>query len=378
MSRPLWLAVLLAAGTAGVVAVAAAPARAAASAAQVWPPFVLVTGLLLIGAAADADGLFTAAGGWLARLPGPPVLLFLAALAVVAAVTAVLNLDTAVVFVTPVILAAASSRGVDEAAFLYGSVAMCNSASLILPGSNLTNLLVIGHGRISGATYALRMAPASVAAVVVTTVVLTLLFRRSLRSAAFPSGAEAPRLILGPGLVATAGAVLLVLLTRTPALPVLVLGMAAALASHQLDRLDRQRLHLALDVRPLLLLFLVALALGTLARGWSGPAHLLAATAPWENTALAAVSSLLVNNLPAAVLFSAHAPAHAPALLVGLDVGPNLAVSGALSAILWLRIARAGGRRPSLRTYSLVGLAVAPLAMAAALLALRLFALGGL
>ena len=129
---------------------------------------------------------------------------------------------------------------------------------------------------------------------------------------------------------------------------------------------------------PLLLLFLVALALGTLARGWSGPAHLLAVTAPWESTALAAVSSLLVNNLPAAVLFSAHAPAHALALLVGLDVGPNLAVSGALSAILWLRIAHVSGRRPSLRIYSLVGLAVAPLAMAAAVMALHLFALGGL
>lgn len=118
--------------------------------------------------------------------------------------------------------------------------------------------------------------------------------------------------------------------------------------------------------------------LGTLARGWSGPARLIAGTAPWESTALAAISSLLVNNLPAAVLFSAHAPAHAPALLVGLDVGPNLAVTGALSALLWLRIARATGRRPSLRTYSVVVLAVAPLAMAAAIVALRLFALGGL
>jgi arsenical pump membrane protein len=283
-----------------------------------------------------------------------------------------------VVFVTPVLLAAAASRGVDEAAFLYGSVAMCNSASLILPGSNLTNLLVIGHGRISGATYALRMAPASVAAVMVTAVVLTALFQRSLRSAAFPSGAEAPRLILGPGLAASVGAGALVLFTRAPALPVLALGMAAALTSYLLGRLDRRRLHLALDVRPLLLLFLVALALGTLARGWSGPAHLLAVTAPWESTALAAVSSLLVNNLPAAVLFSAHAPAHALALLVGLDVGPNLAVSGALSAILWLRIAHVSGRRPSLRIYSLVGLAVAPLAMAAAVMALHLFALGGL
>lgn len=378
MSRRLWFAALLAVGAAGVVAVAAAPARAAASAAQVWPPFVLVMGLLLIGAAADADGLFSAAGGWLARLPGPPVLLFLAALAVVAAVTAVLNLDTAVVFVTPVLLAAAASRGVDEAAFLYGSVVMCNSASLILPGSNLTNLLVIGHGRVSGATYALRMAPASVAAVLVTAIVLTLLFQRSLRSAAFSSGVEATRLILGPGVVASLAAALLVLVTRAPALPVLALGIAAALTSYLLGRLDRRRLALALDVRPLLLLFLVALVLGTLARGWSGPAHVLAVAAPWESTALAAVASLLLNNLPAAVLFSAHAPAHAPALLVGLDVGPNLAVSGALSAILWLRIARSAGRRPSLRTYSLVGLAVAPLAMAAALVALRLFALGGL
>jgi arsenical pump membrane protein len=370
--------VLLIAGAAGIVAIVAAPARAAASASQVWPPFVLVSGLLLIGAAADADGLFEAAGGWLARLPGPPVLLFLAALAVVAAVTAVLNLDTAVVFVTPVLLAAAVSRGVDEAAFLYGSVAMCNSASLILPGSNLTNLLVIGHARVSGATYALHMAPASVAAVIVTALVLVLLFRRSLRGTALPSGAASPRLILGPGLVAGVGAGLLVLFTRTPALPVLALGIAAALTSHLLRRLDRRRLELALDVRPLVLLFFVALVLGTLARGWSGPAHLLAVAAPWETTAIAAVSSLIVNNLPAAVLFSAHAPAHAPALLVGLDVGPNLAVSGALSAILWLRFARSAGRRPSLRTYSLVGIAVAPLAMAAALVALRLFALGGL
>jgi len=380
MSRRRWLALLVVAVVAGIVATAAAPARAAAAAAQIWAPFVLVMGLLLIGAAADADGLFVAAGGRLARLPGRPVLLYVAALGLVAAVTAVLNLDTAVVFVTPVLLAAAASRGIDAAAFLYGSVAMCNSASLILPGANLTNLMVIGHGHVSGATYALRMAPASAAAVLVTGAVLTALFHRSLRAdaAVAGAGAGAPRLLLGPGVVATAGATLLVLLTRESALPVLVLGVAAVLVSRRLGRLGQRRLRAAVNVRPLLLLFLVALALGTLARSWSGPTHLLAGTAPWESAALAAVSAVLVNNLPAAALFSAHASADVRALLVGLDVGPNLAVTGALSALLWLRIARTAGQRPSPRTYSLVGLAVAPLSMAAAIVALRLFSLGRL
>jgi arsenical pump membrane protein len=378
MSRRRWLALLLAAGAAGAVAVLAAPARAASTAAQIWAPFVLVTGLLLIGAAADADGLFAAAGGRLARLPGRPIPLFLAALALVAGVTAVLNLDTAVVFVTPVLLAAAASRGVDEAPFLYGSVAMCNSASLILPGSNLTNLLVLGHGRVSGATYALRMAPASAAAVLVTGAVLVMFFRRSLRSHALVPDVDGPRIVVGPGVVATVGAATLVLFTSGPALPVLVLGIAAVLVSRHLGRLGQRRLRAALNVRPLLLLFLVALALGTLARSWSGPTRLLAGKAPWESAALAAISSVLVNNLPAAALFSAHASADARALLVGLDVGPNLAVTGALSALLWLRIARTAGQRPSVRTYSLVGLAVAPLAMAAAIVALRLFSLGRL
>ena len=87
---------------------------------------------------------------------------------------------------------------------------------------------------------------------------------------------------------------------------------------------------------------------------------------------------MLENYLPAAALFSAHASADARALLVGLDVGANLAVTGALSALLWLRIARSAGQRPSPRTYSLVGLAVAPPAMAAAIVALRVFSLGRL
>src|SRR5579884_683385 len=107
-----------------------------AAAEQAWPPFVLVAGLLLVGAVAAADGLFEAVGARLARLRVGGIGLLVALLALDACVTAVLNLDTAVVFLTPVLVHAARSRGLREAPFLYGSVLVANAASTLLPGSN--------------------------------------------------------------------------------------------------------------------------------------------------------------------------------------------------------------------------------------------------
>src|SRR5215475_2583933 len=146
-----------------------------ASADQAWPPFVLVAGLLLIGAVAADDGLFEAIGARLAgsRLGAQGLLVGL--LGLVAAVTAVLNLDTSVVFLTPVLVHAARHRGLDERPFLYGSVFMANAASLLLPGSNLTNLLIT-RGRADGFEFAREMLPAWIAACVLTMVVLALAF----------------------------------------------------------------------------------------------------------------------------------------------------------------------------------------------------------
>jgi arsenical pump membrane protein len=131
-----------------------------ASAGQAWPPFVLVAGLLLIGAVAAADGLFEAIGARLARTRLGARGLLVALLALVAAVTAVLNLDTSVVFLTPVLVHAARSRALDERPFLYGSVFMANAASLLLPGSNLTNLLVLRADPRGSGDFALAMLPA--------------------------------------------------------------------------------------------------------------------------------------------------------------------------------------------------------------------------
>jgi arsenical pump membrane protein len=118
-------------------------------------------------------------------------------------------------------------------------------------------------------------------------------------------------------------------------------------------------------------LFGVAVALGTLGRSWSAPATLLSHLDPWGTAAVAALAGVLVNNLPAASLLAAHRPPHPFSLLVGLNVGPNLFVTGSLAWLLWVRAARAAGGRPDLGRAVLLGVASAPLAIACAVGVLR-------
>jgi arsenical pump membrane protein len=127
-----------------------------------------------------------------------------------------------------------------------------------------------------------------------------------------------------------------------------------------------------LGVPVLVGLFGVAVALGTLGRAWSGPATLLSHLDLWGTAALAAVSSVLVNNLPAASLLSARTPGQPFALLIGLNLGPNLFVTGSLAWLLWLRTARAAGAKPSIAKASRIGAVAVPLSMAAALAVLAL------
>jgi arsenical pump membrane protein len=105
---------------------------------------------------------------------------------------------------------------------------------------------------------------------------------------------------------------------------------------------------------------------------WSGPSDLLAHLDPWATAAAAALASVLVNNLPAASLLAARVPEHPYALLVGLNLGPNLFVSGSLAWILWLRAARGAGARPSIARASRLGVVAVPLSIAAAVAALAL------
>jgi arsenical pump membrane protein len=366
---------------------------------QSWPPFVLIAGLLLIGLIANRDGLFAWGGARLQRLPGGVVALLAAALLLDAVVTAVLNLDTAVVFLTPVLVFAARRRRVAVEPFLYGCVFMANASSLFLPGSNLTNLLVLGagDGTASGASFAATMFPVAIAAAVVTAVGIGLTYRRDLAagsggvgdtgggaagdggraptvgrvSSAGRSGVAAPDppVVLGVGALATAAAVVLVLVLRQPALAVLGVGLLGTAVELARRRLDPGAVWRILGLPSLAAAFVLTVALGTLARHWDGPAELLAGSSGPETAGLAAISTVLVNNLPSAALYSAHAVEHSRMLLLGLNVGPNLAVTGALSALLWFRAAREVDARPSLLEFSRRGFPLALAGLAAGILA---------
>jgi arsenical pump membrane protein len=172
-----------------------------------------------------------------------------------------------------------------------------------------------------------------------------------------------PAFRAGVGVFAIVAATVLMLVLRNAALPVLAVGLGAAAL---------RRVRPRLDVRVLAGLFAVAVALGTLARLGSGPARLRAHLGGAGAAALGAGSSVVVNNLPASALLAAEPPPHPLPLLIGLNLGPNLAFTGSLSAYLWWRAAHSAGARPSLRLSSALELILVPLTIAAALAALAL------
>ena len=332
-----------------------------------WSPFVLVAGLLLIGHVASGEGLFRLVGATCARVPGGGVSLFLVTMVAVALVTAVLNLDTSVVFMTPVALYAARAKGTDDKAFLYGTIFMSNSASLLLLGSNLTNLLVFSRSPTLGSTFARYMVLPWIVAVIVTIAVVLAWRWRPLRQGVRTPERSATSFIFGPGVLAVGFAVLAMLFLKSPAIWVFVVGVVTEL--YELAVKKRTALRGALSVTnpwTLSLLFLVAVAVGWFARFSTLTMSLLRHASVGATIAISAIASIVINNLPAASLFAAHRVAHPYALLLGLDLGPNIIVTGALSSLLWIRIARRNDVRPSMVTFSVVGTMVAILAIVCA------------
>jgi arsenical pump membrane protein len=210
------------------------------------------------------------------------------------------------------------------------------------------------------------MAPAGVASVVVTAAVIALWHHRELRADAAPDDAvERPR--LGIGLAAIVAATVLVVVLPNAALPVLAVGLIAVGLRLRpwAKAITGARDVLGLPV--LVGLFGIAVALGTLGRVWSGPSTLLTHLGPWATAGVAAGSTVLVNNLPAASLLSARSLTQPFSLLVGLNIGPNLFVTGSLAWVLWWRSARTTDARPSAMAAARLGLISAPLAIVAAM-----------
>ncbi|HSO93444.1 MAG TPA: SLC13 family permease, partial [Candidatus Dormibacteraeota bacterium] len=249
---------LLCVGATGALASWSLARNAAGDAVRhTWPPFVLVTGLLLIGVVANADGLFTGAATWLGRVTRRQLPLYVAAMLLVAVVTVFLNLDTSVAFLTPVLVLVGRQRGLAEGRLLYGCVFMSNAASLLLPGSNLTNLLILQQEHVSGSVFLARMLAPWTVAVLVTAVVVAVAFRGKGGVTQTSQVASAAGGVRPLSVAAMCLAAVLILALPDAALPVLAIGIVATAARLLQRRIELRPIRESVDLISLTGIFLL-------------------------------------------------------------------------------------------------------------------------
>jgi arsenical pump membrane protein len=344
---------------------------------RVWPVLLFLVLIQVVADLCDDAGLFDVSAHVAARVAGGSRLaLFLLFTALATLSTWVLSIDTTAVLLAPIGLALAAELGLSALPFAFASIWLANSASLLLPVSNLTNLLAeerLGAGAMGFVreTWAPQLA---VLAVVVT--VLLLRHRRELRGS-YPVPRRLPTYdpvllwlaatvvaLIGPAIVAGVAAWLV------------ALGASVVLVTGFVVRRPRV-VHPARMVRLVpwsVLLFAITLfalvevlfehAAGPLetAFGTGGSAGDLAHLA-LVSTGLANV----VNNLPAYLVIEpfAHSADRLVTTLVAVNVGPMLLAWGSLANLLWLRACRSRGLQISMLRFGLEGLLVVPLAVAA-------------
>ncbi|GAC1378070.1 MAG: ArsB/NhaD family transporter [Pseudarthrobacter sp.] len=387
-------AVLLMAGAVAVVTGTLPLADLAALIDRVAPILLFVVAMTVVTELASEAGVFL----WTARRLrhwgsgySAVLWLFLAVFATLS--TIFLSLDTTAVLLTPVVVSVTRQAGLPPLPFALMTVWLANTASLLLPISNLTNLLAQHSlGGISPAGFAALMWAPSLAAILVPVVFVGIVFRRDLRKrySRIPVGRIRPDQENGGGpTLATAdrvllGATALVLALLLPALvsgaPVWIPAVAAAVVLGVVFALRRPRvLKVSLVPWSLLLfasgLFLVmetarhlgaSVLVGQLAGQGQGFLDLV------RLAATGAAGSNVLNNLPAYLLAEplAQTPQRMAALLIGVNAGPLITPWASLATLLWHdRLVRMNVLI-TWKGYALFGLIVAPLTVLAAVAAL--------
>ncbi|MDF1605379.1 SLC13 family permease [Nocardioides sp. YIM 152315] len=351
------------------------------------PVVLFLVTILVVADVCGRAGLFRAAAARVRDAgDGRPLPIFTGVFLLAAAVTAVLSLDATVVLLTPVVVAAAVGTGTSYRPGAHACLRMANSASLLLPVSNLTNLLAMPHLDLTFGGFALAMAPVLAVVLVVEYVGLRLLFRRELAETPEPDGVpERPPLPVTPLLVVVlmlagfgvgspfgvepfwvSGAAALVLTWWGRRRGLLVVGDAVN-AAHPAFALFV--LCLGVVVAAISTGFLGDWVADALPRG-TGFGALLAIAL------IATVLANLLTNLSATLLLL---PLLAPlgdtavlAALLGLNIGSGLSYTGSLANLLWRRGMVRLGHPPPLREFHRVSLAITPISLLSAVATLWL------
>lgn len=366
-----------------------AAAQAVAESADVC---MFLVGMMLLAEVAREEGIFD----WLAEAAvrhagGSASRLFVWIYCVGIVVTAILSNDATAVVLTPAVLAVTRRARVKALPHLIACAMVANAASFLLPISNPANLVVFGpHLPPLGRWLRFLLLP-SVASIGATFVCLRLLFRKTLAEGAdvavTTGGLQANgRLALG-GIVLTA-AVLLVcsgygVALGAPTLTAAVVALALV-ALRDRGAPGRTLRQIAWGILPLVAgLFVIVAALnraGMIELVEAGLRVLAADRHALGRAGAAAVTAAFsnaMNNLPVglaagtALRQTGHSGLLAHAVLIGVDLGPNLTVTGSLATILWLIALRREGEEVSAWRFFQVGIVAMPAALLLAIFALR-------
>ncbi|MFI8348002.1 arsenic transporter [Streptomyces sp. NPDC085596] len=383
-----WTEAVLAVPAAGVALLTGAISldHARDEVARLGPVVGFLAAVLVLAHFCDVEGLFRACGAWMARWSrGRPVRLLTAVFALASVITAVLSLDATIVLLTPVVFATAARSGVRPKPHVYACTHLSNTASLLLPVSNLTNLLAFAASGLSFTRFAALMALPWLAAIGVEYVVFRRFFARDLSAAAPTARDTGEEPSLPVFALVTVGCTLAGFVVAS-AFGVDPAWAAAAgalvLAGRAVVRRQATPLSVVRAAAPPFLAFVLALgvvvravvdnglsdALGQLLPSGSGLPALLGIAA------LAAVLANLINNLPAVlVLLPLAAPGGAGAVLavlLGVNIGPNLTYAGSLATLLWRRIVHQHDEGVDLGEFTRLGLIAVPSALAVSVVAL--------
>jgi arsenical pump membrane protein len=344
--------------------------------------------VLVIAHLCDVDGVFRWLGAVMAaRSRADPARLLVLVFVVASLTTAALSLDATVILLTPAVLATIKRLHVRPAPHVYATAHLSNTASLVLPVSNLTNLLAFQASGLSFVGFAGLMAGPWLVAIGVEYVVFRKFFAAELQKPDRPPAevrsVELPRvtlILLALILVGFAAGPLL------NAQPVVVAAIGAVvMATRAVIRGQVDLWSVIRAANPVFLAFVAALGIVVDAATGHGLQSALAGILPTGHglvdllalAGIAAVLSNLVNNLPATLVLLAALGAHpqaAPvlAVLIGVNIGPNLTYTGSLATLLWRRVLLSHSTSPSLSRFTRLGLLTVPTTLVAATVVLWL------
>ena len=347
---------------------------------RTWPILLFVAAITVVAQLAAEAGVFDALAHAAGRAGhGRAWALWLLAVVVATLCTIFLSIDTTAVLLTPVMVVLARHVGLSPLPFALTTVWLANTGSLLLPVSNLTNLLalhVLGDPT-PAAFAALTWVPA-VIGILLPAVAVFVIHRRRLL---VRYEAETVEPADDPVLFRWAVIVLVVLVPLlVTGVPVWLPATAAAIVLCVVFAL-RRRSALGMRLVPWqLLLFAAGLFLVVDAAHGLGLGRVLAVASgsgsePLSLLRLAATGAVGangVNNLPAYLALepSADSPARVVALLIGVNLGPLITPWASLATLLWHQRLRSMGVAISWGRYVLLGLVVAPITVIAATLAL--------